>query len=368
MTAETRALLQDSHHRHDARALFVFALDGASYAGCLAGTVLSEPFVLKLLFSSLAGLFITRLFVLAHDACHGSFLTSRFLNRLVGRLGFLPSLTPYNLWELGHNTIHHNYTNLKGRDYVWTPFSKSEFDSLPAVRRQLERIYRGCFGHGLYYLVEIWWKKMMRPEKRLSTVHRRFDTRDRMLVIAYGVFWCGLACTAALFTGQSSALILALAVLLPFMIWNELMGFLIFLHHTHPGVAWFDKRSEWKSRSVQLEQAVHVAFPRAVDELFHHIMDHTAHHVDPTIPLNRLHRVQTILETTYPDDIPVDAFSWRYFGRCIAVCKLYDYDRHCWLDFEGNITARVNLSHPRGAEMQGKSNLFSASPRFCGEK
>ncbi|MCI0392161.1 MAG: fatty acid desaturase [Acidobacteria bacterium] len=339
-----RELLSGAHRRRDAQALLTFALDSVVYAGCLAATMLARPLALKLSFSALTTLFITRLFVLAHDACHGSFLSSQPLNRVVGRLGFLPSLTPYNLWQLGHNTLHHGYTNLKGRDYVWTPLSKIEYDALPRIRRWLERFYRSGFGYGLYYLAEIWWKKMMWPARRSATMQRRFDQRDRKLVVAYAAVMCGGAWLAALATRQSPALVLLMTALLPFALWNMVMGFLIFLHHTHPGVAWYDKRAEWKSHGAQLRQAVHVAFPRGVDAFLHYIMDHTAHHVDTGVPLYQLRQAQALLEAGYPAEVPAQLFSWSYFRRLMAVCKLYDYERHCWLDFNGNITAEASLT------------------------
>jgi acyl-lipid omega-6 desaturase (Delta-12 desaturase) len=338
------------HHHRDARALLTFSLDAALYAGCVAATTLMRPFALKLIFSALTTLAITRLFVLAHDACHGSFLARPALNGLVGRLGFLPSLTPFNLWQLGHNTLHHGYTNLKGRDYVWTPLTMTEFDALPPARRGLERVYRSPLGHGVYYLLEIWWSRMIWPGKRHVTVHRRFDQRDRRLVLAYAATGCAGAWLAALATHQSPGLVLSMTVALPFALWNMGMGFLIYLHHTHPGVAWFDDRREWKRRAAQRRQAVHVAFPDRIDALLHHIMDHTAHHVDPGVPLYHLRKAQAILEANYPAEVPVQPFSWAYFRRCVAICKLYDYERHCWLDFEGRVTAEVPLA-PAGAAL-----------------
>ncbi len=68
-------------------------------------------------------------------------------------------MTPYSLWELGHNLAHHGFTNLKGRDYVWTPYSPHEFARLSWVRRRLEHIYRSGVGQGVYYMIEMWWKK-----------------------------------------------------------------------------------------------------------------------------------------------------------------------------------------------------------------
>src|SRR5581483_11438447 len=109
------------------------------------------------------GILIGRLFVLGHDACHGALFPARFLNRVVGRMLFLTSLTPYTLWEFGHNSVHHGFSNLKSRDYVWTPFSPEEWRALPRTRRALERLYRTPLGLGIYYGFEIWWKRLYFP-------------------------------------------------------------------------------------------------------------------------------------------------------------------------------------------------------------
>ncbi len=90
-----------------------------------------EAWWVKVFASLVAALWIARLFVIGHDACHGSYTPNKTLNKWIGRIAFLPSLTPYSLWEIGHNLAHHGFTNLKGRDYVWTPFSPSEFRACP---------------------------------------------------------------------------------------------------------------------------------------------------------------------------------------------------------------------------------------------
>jgi omega-6 fatty acid desaturase (delta-12 desaturase) len=83
---------------------------------------------LRFLYASAEALFMARLFVLAHDACHGS------------------------TWQVGHNTIHHAFSN-----YVWLPFSPEEFAALSPRRRAIERVCRSPFGLGLYYLIALWW-------------------------------------------------------------------------------------------------------------------------------------------------------------------------------------------------------------------
>ena len=93
----------------------------------IASLLFVEAWWVKVFASLVAALWIARLFVIGHDACHGSYTPNKTLNKWIGRIAFLPSLTPYSLWEIGHNLAHHGFTNLKGRDYVWTPYSPSEF-------------------------------------------------------------------------------------------------------------------------------------------------------------------------------------------------------------------------------------------------
>ena len=120
---------------------------------------LADAVWLKALCGLAAGFVIGRLFIIGHDACHQSYTPHRGLNRILGRIAMVPSLTPYSLWEVGRNVVHHGYTNLKGVDFVWAPLTKEEFEGLTPGRRLMERIYRSGWGPALYYLVEMWWNR-----------------------------------------------------------------------------------------------------------------------------------------------------------------------------------------------------------------
>src|SRR5829696_6339862 len=170
-----------------------------------------------------AGIATAMLFVVGHDACHGSLTASPTLNRWIGSLAFLPSLTPFSAWELGHNQTHHVYTNLKPLDYVWTPFSKAEFDALPGWRRLLEHVYRSAPGLGLYYGLEVWWKHLFFAREGPDGRMRRRDFHDSLLCAAYGA----IVTAVALRAGWPA---LATAVVWPFVVWNWLMGWAIFEH------------------------------------------------------------------------------------------------------------------------------------------
>src|SRR5262249_32317303 len=139
------------------------ALDLAGYAVCFYLLAVTTSWLVRVPLAIVQMAFIARLFVLGHDACHGALFRPRSWNRILGRIFFLPSITPYTLWEFAHNSVHHSFSNLKSRDYVWTPFSPVEWLRLSKPRRCLERLYRSPLGLGPYYFLELWWKRLYFP-------------------------------------------------------------------------------------------------------------------------------------------------------------------------------------------------------------
>ena len=128
-------------------------------------------------------------------------------------------------------------------------------------------------------------------------------------------------------------------LIFPYAIWNWLMAFITIQHHTHPQAPWFKDMEEWSFFHGQVHGTVHVKLPRWIEILFHNILDHTAHHVDPKIPLYNLTACQKRLEENYPRDIVIEHTSIPALRRVLRVCKLYDYESHCWLDFKGRRSA-----------------------------
>lgn len=329
-----RELLQPERRRSTALALALVAVDLALFAGLVAAIVLVASLPLRLVLGLAAGFVIGRLFIIGHDACHQALTAHRGLNRWIGRLVFLPSLTPYSLWEVGHNVVHHGYTNLKGFDFVWAPLTPAEYRALPRWRRALERAYRSGWAPGLYYFVEVWSLRMMWPGRRLD-VRRRAFFWDRLLVGLFAALWIGGLAWAAAATAQSFWPLLLCGFVVPFAFWNMMMGFVIYAHHTHPAIVWHEDKADWAQALPFVSTTVHLRFRRGVGGLLHHIMEHTAHHVDMGIPLYRLRAAQARLEAALPGRIVVQDFSWRWYFDTARRCKLFDLERRAWTDFAG---------------------------------
>ena len=137
-----------------------------------------------------------------------------------------------------------------------------------------------------------------RQRRSVRRLPRAFHL-DRLLVFAFLALQLLAAYTLTGFASDLKMprwLIATVGVFLPWVTWIWFMGFVSFLQHTHPRTAWYDDEAEWSFYHVQLRSTTHVTFPWPIERLLHNIMDHPAHHIDPTIPLYELPASQKLLE------------------------------------------------------------------------
>jgi len=339
-----RRKLRDLHLRSTLKGVAIFFLDLSVFVGAIVSCVATNSLWLKAGFSIVAGVATSLLFVVGHDACHQSLTSQRWLNRLIGILAFLPCLHPFSLWELGHNRIHHRFTNRRGKDYVWEPLTLAEFLDLSGFQKLKYRFFRTFIGHYWYYLCEIWWRKMFFPRREEIGEYKTEYVLDHLAVSVWLLTWpCAIVALTSLVSGRSSGFYeLGLSVLMccvvPFLVFNLLMSSVIYLHHMHPQVGWVASDARVDERRIQMLSSVHVIFPYYTNLVFHRIMEHTAHHLRPGIPLYNLDDGQTDLETTFPEII-VQKWSPRSHFDTLARCKLFDLERRCWIGYDGVPTA-----------------------------
>lgn len=321
--------------------IFLLVFDYVLLALTLAGA-LALPWVLAQLGCAVvAGLIIGRIFIIGHDACHQSLTPHRGLNRWLGRIAFLCSLTPYSLWEVGHNVVHHGFTNLKGIDFVWEPLTAQEFAALTPMQQRLYRFYRSGWGVGAYYLFEVWWRRMFFPNSANRPTWRNEFLWDNLLVSTVGIGWIGACLWVADVTGQSPLWVLVVGAVVPFLVWCSLIGFVVYVHHTHRDVEWHRERSAWSKSQPFVSTTVHLSFPLGMGSALHHIMEHTAHHVDMSVPLYRLRDAQAMLERMLPGRIVIQRFSWKWFWATVRDCKLYDFERAAWTNYSGCVATKT---------------------------
>jgi len=89
----------------------------------------------------------------------------------------------------------------------------------------------------------------------------------------------------------------------------------------------------------KLHGTVRIRFPEIVDAVFHRLMQHPAHHINPIIPLYTLKSAQHRLEDLDPEGLILVRWTPAYHLRLTRVCKLYDPARNGWCDFQYRPTA-----------------------------
>lgn len=317
--------------------------DLAQYAAAIAGVLWLTPLWAKIACSVFAGLKIANLATLGHDAAHGSLTPSTPLNRILGTIVFMPGLTNWALWIYEHHRRHHPYTNGALPD-TYTPLSKPEYDALPAWRRALARLHRNPLGLGfaLYYILERWREVKLLPREGVPTTVRPWAWRHFALLMVYLAGFLALLAAAPLYSETGSVAAILLGFVVPFYVWMELMSGSLYFQHTDPGIPWF--KSEVERRNFPVEAlTLHLAFPMWFSRYMHHVYDHAVHHVEPSIPCYRLHEAQAALNRLSPDRVVSRRFSVWLFWDTLRRCKLYDYERHAWLDFEGRPTSEPIL-------------------------
>lgn len=333
-----RSWLLPISSKSTATALFLLILDYVFFFALLAGVVAFPQWWLKLICGLVCGFVIGRIFIIGHDACHQSLTANRKLNKWLGRIAFLPSVSPYSLWDVGHNVVHHGYTNLKGMDFVWCPVTQEEYEAMSPARKFLERIYRSGWAPGLYYLIEIWWHRMMFPTKAYMGTQRKVFFWDGLLVSIFGILWAIIMVALAVATEQSVIGLLFFGWFIPLAFWFSMIGWVVYVQHTHTSIIWHDNKIAWAKAQPFVSTTVHLVFNFRIGALLHHIMEHTAHHVDMSIPLYRLKQAQAKLEEMLPERIVIQKFSWRWYFKTAKACKLYDFKNQRWLNFKGEAT------------------------------
>ena len=317
--------------KNNALALTIFAGALGGYAATLVTTLAvgSPPIALPM--SMWCGLAIGLLFIIGHDACHQAFTGSHVANHVIGRLAFLPSLHPFSLWDLGHNRTHHRYNNIRGLDYVWEPMTPAEYRHAPAGKQRMYRFYRSPLGVFCYYGVEIWAKRMFFVRPRSLPDQRRAYRWDLISAWAVVPVQASLVIWLGSLFGKGPTYSLLFGMLVPFLTWNGLMSFVIYLHHIHPAVRWYDSVESWRASNGAIAGTVHVQLPWLIDKLLLHIMQHNAHHHLPGVPLYNLAPLQRMVERR-------DSVSWRWSAReFLSVsrnCKLFDYETDQWRGFD----------------------------------
>ena len=316
------------------KGLFLVARDLVLYFAVMTALFFATSWWLVVPLWALAGLIVAAMFVLGHDAAHGSLFASRSLNKTVGRIMFVPSQHILESWVLGHNRIHHRHTARRGMDFVWHPVTPDEYAEMGRFHRMRHRVEWSMWGAGLYYLREVWWNKMIMlsdpPAKWVDSIRR-----DRRILALSTLGLVAVVATLGWLWTDSvagGAWMVVKLLVVPFLIFNWWIGFTVYVHHISPDLPW-PKRKEWTKVAGQLDATQVLRAPRGMNIFFHWIFVHVPHHVDPRIPCYHLEEAATAIDEAFPGHLVDSKLRMRDYVRTTKSCKLFDFESGRWLTY-----------------------------------
>lgn len=250
----------------------------------LAHKALSLSLLLTLALDFVAALFLVRLFILQHDAGHGSFFPKRWMNDLLGFLSGVLTLVPYHYWQASHARHHATSGNLdkRGVGDIYTMTVREYLEATPWERFKY-RIYRNPFVMFLIGPIYVF------------MISYRFP-------LGYGSDKPHLRNSVA-FTNLALALLLAgivllfgvktlLFVYLPIQYFAGMLGiFLFYVQHQFEDAYW-ENDPRWEYLKAAMEGSTYLKLPKLLQWLTGNIGFHHIHHLAPKIPNYYLEKVQ----------------------------------------------------------------------------
>ncbi len=101
---------------------------------------------------------------------------------------------------------------------------------------------------------------------------------------------------------------------------------------------WFRDERTWNSYNGNVLGTVHVKMPIDIFPLYTDVMAHVAHHTNVRTPVYALPDEQKVLKARFGADVKEYTLSFGEYRRVLSACKLFDFERMCWTDFDGVAT------------------------------
>ena len=321
------------------KGMTIFVADFSLFFVAIAAVLFLPSLGLKIAASVIAGVKLANLAAIAHEGAHNSLTASRRLNWWVSVLSFMPCLFNYRLWVYDHHVLHHPHTNGEHAD-SYQPLSKAAYEALPPLKKQWYKFTRSGnpLAFGCYYILQRWSQVKFMPGAFLPAAHRASAWKHTAFVATYFVAFMALLIAAPLYAPVTSMTAVLLGFVLPFFLFQSVLAASLYINHTHPDIPWFDSSNKLKAKLQPEYMTVHLRFPKWFAGLVHHFYEHPAHHAYPAIPCYELWAAQSRMNQMLGARAVVVDFSVSALTDIFNKCKLYDYENHCWLDFDGKPT------------------------------
>lgn len=323
----------------NAKGLALFTVEYLLYWGAIAAVLFAPSIYWKIIASVVAGIKLTAFVTLGHDAAHRTLVKNKTLNKWLAWACFIPCIHNYRLWIWDHHEIHHPQTNGEHFD-SYTPYSKAEFDLLPWRKQAFERVIRApnFVGFGIHYLFQRMLRVRIFPTSAVPKRHLKSAWVHFSALVAYQAAFISLLLAAPAFAPVGATTALMLGFVLPLFVFATITGGSLYMMHTHRDIPWFKGELDRKGDAAVEYCSTHLSLPAPISKLVHHVFAHSVHHAHPGVPCYHVPEAQKRLDEMLGNRAVSEPMSLRSTLENLKSCKLYDFDKHQWLDFDGRPT------------------------------
>jgi len=274
---------------------------------------------------NLVGFFGWSLFVVGHDAGHGSFSKSPTLNFVLGHVAHTPLLVPFVGWQSSHRKHHLNHNHVEN-DHSWKPLNRTDY--LDFMSGTLSKFFRCTYGLLLIYPLYL----LSSTGDHVSGNHfnpfdRKLFDSSQTLPAAFSTV-CIVAWLGFLFSTWD-VLTLLDAYFVPYLIFAAWLSLVTYLQHTDPlGVYYRD--GEWTYLKGALS-TIDRSYGSVINYFHHNIETHVVHHILFTsIPHYHLKEATAAVR-------PLLGSAYLYDARPFYTAFLDNVRKCRWVDNDGKV-------------------------------
>lgn len=239
----------------------------------------------------LAGLFLTRIFIIQHDCGHQSFFPDRTKNDRTGFLMSLMTCIPYKYWARSHNHHHAHQGQLDTRTIGdVTLLTVREYNELSNWGKIKYRIYRSVpvmFLFGPIYYIFI--------HNRIPFIKFKGWEKERLTLLRTNLYLLGFFAilgvilslpTFDLIEGFKKLALLYIPILITFAF--TAIWFFYMQHQHDPNYkAW---KEDWQYLLAAIKGSSYYKLPKIFNFFTGNIGYHHIHHLAPKVPFYKLEK------------------------------------------------------------------------------
>jgi omega-6 fatty acid desaturase (delta-12 desaturase) len=250
----------------------------------IAGTIVVEPILPRLICSILTGFLIVRMFVIYHDHQHHAILHRAPVADAIMTAFGIYVLAPTSIWKRSHDYHHAHNSKLFSASIGSYPIAtRNKFMSMSAGEKRMYLFIRHpltiIFGYFTMFIIG------MCISSFVSAPKKHFDSLIALVLHAAFI-------TLAIYMGGWQGYLFI--IFIPYMIACAIGSYLFYAQHNFPTTTFADNK-EWKYEGAAMDSSSYMTMNPFMQWVTGNIGYHHIHHLNARIPFYRLPEVMNAI-------------------------------------------------------------------------